>query len=42
MEAEDDAHSSCATCSDGREVGMLTLGDDDAYEAARRSLEEAG
>ena len=40
MEADDDTHLVVRYLQDGREVGILTLGDDDAYEAARRSLEE--
>jgi 3-phenylpropionate/trans-cinnamate dioxygenase ferredoxin reductase subunit len=42
VEADDDSHLVVRYLQDGREVGILTLGDDDAYEAARRSLEEGG
>ncbi len=40
VEADDDTRLVVRYLQDGREVGILTLGDDDAYEAARRSLEE--
>jgi 3-phenylpropionate/trans-cinnamate dioxygenase ferredoxin reductase subunit len=40
VEAEGDAHLVVRYLRDGAEVGVLTLGDDDAYEAARRRLEE--
>jgi NADPH-dependent 2,4-dienoyl-CoA reductase/sulfur reductase-like enzyme len=40
VEAEDDAHLVVRYLRDGQEVGILTLGDDDAYEGARRRLEE--
>jgi NADPH-dependent 2,4-dienoyl-CoA reductase/sulfur reductase-like enzyme len=40
VEAEDDGHLVIRYLQDGREVGILTLGDDDAYEAARERLED--
>jgi 3-phenylpropionate/trans-cinnamate dioxygenase ferredoxin reductase component len=40
VEAEGDAHLVVRYLRDGVEVGVLALGDDDAYEAARRRLEE--
>jgi NADPH-dependent 2,4-dienoyl-CoA reductase/sulfur reductase-like enzyme len=40
VEAEGDAHLVVRYLSDGEEVGVLALGDDDAYEAGRRRLEE--
>jgi 3-phenylpropionate/trans-cinnamate dioxygenase ferredoxin reductase component len=40
VEAEGDAHLVVRYLRDRAEVGVLTLGDDDAYEAARRRLEE--
>ena len=40
MEAEDDGHVVIRYLQDGREVGILTLGDDDAYEAAQKRLED--
>jgi 3-phenylpropionate/trans-cinnamate dioxygenase ferredoxin reductase subunit len=39
VEAEDDAHLVVRYLRDGEEVGVLALGDDEAYEAARRRLE---
>lgn len=40
VQAEGDAHLVVRYFRDGDEVGVLTLGDDDAYEAGRRRLEE--
>ena len=40
VEAEDDGHVVIRYLQDGREVGILTLGDDDAYEAAQKRLED--
>ncbi len=40
VEAEDDGHVVIRYVQDGREVGILTLGDDDAYEAAQERLED--
>ena len=40
VEAEGDAHLVVRYLRDGEEVGVLALGDDDAYEAARRRLED--
>jgi 3-phenylpropionate/trans-cinnamate dioxygenase ferredoxin reductase subunit len=40
VEAEGDAHLVVRYLRDGAEVGVLALGDDDAYEAARGRLEE--
>jgi NADPH-dependent 2,4-dienoyl-CoA reductase/sulfur reductase-like enzyme len=40
VEAEGDEHLVVRYLRGGEEVGVLTLGDDDAYEAARRRLEE--
>ena len=40
VEAEDDGHVVIRYVQDGQEVGILTLGDDDAYEAAQKRLEE--
>jgi 3-phenylpropionate/trans-cinnamate dioxygenase ferredoxin reductase subunit len=40
VEADDDGHLVIRYLQDGREVGILTLGDDDAYEAARERLED--
>jgi NADPH-dependent 2,4-dienoyl-CoA reductase/sulfur reductase-like enzyme len=40
VEARGDAHLVVRYLRDGVEVGLLALGDDDAYEAARRRLEE--
>jgi 3-phenylpropionate/trans-cinnamate dioxygenase ferredoxin reductase component len=39
VEAQGDAHLVVRYLRDGEEVGLLALGDDDAYEAARRRLE---
>jgi NADPH-dependent 2,4-dienoyl-CoA reductase/sulfur reductase-like enzyme len=39
VEADGDAHLVVRYLRDGAEVGLLALGDDDAYEAARRRLE---
>jgi 3-phenylpropionate/trans-cinnamate dioxygenase ferredoxin reductase subunit len=39
VEADDDGHLVIRYLQEGREVGILTLGDDDAYEAARKRLE---
>jgi 3-phenylpropionate/trans-cinnamate dioxygenase ferredoxin reductase subunit len=39
VEAAGDAHLVVRYLRDGEEVGVLTLGDDEAYEAARRRLE---
>ncbi len=38
--AEGDAHLVVHYLRDGEVVGVLALGDDDAYEAGRRRLEE--
>jgi 3-phenylpropionate/trans-cinnamate dioxygenase ferredoxin reductase component len=40
VEAEGDAHLVVRYLRDGAEVGVLALGDDDAYEAARGRLEQ--
>lgn len=40
VEAEDDGRLVIRYLQDDREVGILTLGDDDAYEAARERLED--
>jgi NADPH-dependent 2,4-dienoyl-CoA reductase/sulfur reductase-like enzyme len=40
VEAEDPGHLVIRYLQDGREVGILTLGDDDAYEAAQERLED--
>jgi 3-phenylpropionate/trans-cinnamate dioxygenase ferredoxin reductase component len=40
VEADGDAHLVVRYLSDGDEVGVLALGDDEAYEGARRRLEE--
>ena len=40
VEAEGDAHLVVRYLQDGEEVGVLALGDDDAYEAGRRRLED--
>ena len=40
VEAEGDAHLVVRYLRGGEEVGVLALGDDDAYEAARRRLED--
>jgi NADPH-dependent 2,4-dienoyl-CoA reductase/sulfur reductase-like enzyme len=40
VEAEDDGRMVIRYLQDGREVGILTLGDDDAYEAAQARLED--
>jgi NADPH-dependent 2,4-dienoyl-CoA reductase/sulfur reductase-like enzyme len=40
VEAEGDAHLVVRYLRDGAEVGLLALGDDAAYEAARRRLED--
>ena len=40
VEAEDDGHVVIRYLQAGREVGILTLGDDDAYEAAQKRLED--
>jgi 3-phenylpropionate/trans-cinnamate dioxygenase ferredoxin reductase subunit len=40
VEAEDDGHFVVRYLRDGEEVGVLALGDDEAYEAARRRLED--
>ncbi len=42
VEAEGDAHLVVRYLRGGEEVGVLALGDDDAYEAARRRLEDHG
>jgi 3-phenylpropionate/trans-cinnamate dioxygenase ferredoxin reductase component len=40
VEADDDGHVVIRYLQDGHEVGILTLGDDDAYEAAQERLED--
>jgi 3-phenylpropionate/trans-cinnamate dioxygenase ferredoxin reductase component len=40
VEAEGDAHLVVRYLRDGKDVGVLALGDDDAYEAGRRRLED--
>jgi 3-phenylpropionate/trans-cinnamate dioxygenase ferredoxin reductase component len=42
VEAEGDGHFVVRYLSSGEEVGVLALGDDDAYEAGRQRLEEGG